>query len=104
MELYDPVAVFDVTTAVRVEPPMPKRTSPFHVPTRLESTILEIHISEARIPLLFKLMHEDQPAAEEKQHHVVEKPSLARLANHSAEGVGQCGRQEHDRQHFDEVG
>ncbi len=84
---------------------MPKRTSlPSMFPPDWTRTISEIHIAEAWIPPLFKVVYEDQSAAEEKHHHVVEKPSLSRLANHPAEGVGQCRGQEHDRQHFDEVG
>ena len=56
-----------------------------------------------RISPLFKVMYEDQSADEEKHHHAVEKPSLSRLANHPAEGVGQGRRQEHDGQHFEKV-
>jgi hypothetical protein len=49
-------------------------------------------------------MYKEQSASEEKHHHVVQKPSLSRLANHPAEGVCQCRRQEYDRQHFEKVG
>jgi hypothetical protein len=49
-------------------------------------------------------MYKEQSASEEKHHHVVQKPSLSRLANHPAESVCQCRRQEHDRQHFEKVG
>ena len=62
-----------------------------------------IHVSDVREPSLFKVMYENQSADEQKQHHSVEKPSLSRLADHPAEGVGEGCGQEHDRQRFEEV-
>jgi hypothetical protein len=47
IELFDPVAVLDVTTAVRVDPPNAKaHLLAFHLPTRLKATISEIPISD----------------------------------------------------------
>ena len=60
-------------------------------------------MGELWISPLLKVMNEEEAASEQKQHHTIEEPSLSRLANHPAEGVGQGRRQEHDGQHFDEV-
>src|SRR5580658_6070480 len=49
------------------------------------------------------MVREGQAATEEKHHHAVEKPSLAWMANHPAEGVRQRGGQEDDGQHFQKV-
>jgi len=59
-------------------------------------TISEIDPVENGVPSLLKLMHKDQPAHEEKNHDTVKKPSLPRLTNHPAKGVGQRRWQEHD--------
>src|SRR5208282_1071781 len=75
----------------------------FHVSTRLGTTISKIDRPEMRIRSLFKVVNEDQCAAKEKDHYPVEKPSLSRLANHPAEGVRECRRQEHNRQHLEKV-
>ena len=48
----------------------------------------EIHVSDMGNPLSFEVMYEEQSADKEKDHDAVEKPSLSRLANHPAEGVG----------------
>jgi hypothetical protein len=64
----------------------------------------KIHTFEPKISPLPKVMHADESACEEKQHHAIEEPSLSGLTNHPAECVGQRCRQQHDRQHFQGVG
>ena len=89
--LYDPVAVFEVTTATRVEPPMPKRTSfpSMFPPETLPpdwTRLLEIHTCEVGVASLFQEMNEDHLRSRR------EAPSPSRKAIPVEAGQPSCRR------------
>jgi hypothetical protein len=65
--------------------------------------MFHVNAAERRIPALLKMMDEQQAEAEEQHHQTIEEPALPRLANHAAERVRQCRRDENNRQHFEKI-
>ena len=51
----------------------------------------------------FRPIGHGEEGDEDDRHHRIERPALARVLDHAAEGVGERGRDQQDEQHLDEI-
>ena len=56
------------------------------------------------MPLLLGVFSHGEEADEQQRHGGEDRPALARVAHHAAEGVAQRGGDQEDRQHLQEIG
>ena len=75
-----------------------------------ESNFLALHISagetergEGVVAMSFRPVANDHPGDKENAHHRQNGPSLALIADHPAEHVGERGAEREDRDHLDEI-
>ena len=105
MELYEPVAPFEVVTAVNTDVVTPKRTS---LPSMLPPAwaALACVLSErgsSGLPCCSAQPQISSPTSKQKHHDLIQHPAVARPADHQSVSVGESGRQHRDGQHLDEV-
>ena len=107
MELTEPLEAAVVAVAQSAELAMPKRTSlPSMLPPGFVALCCLVNAQrrERRVAALFRPdSHRDQHD-EDDGHGRQERPALARVAHHLAEGVAQRSRDQQDRQQLQEVG
>jgi hypothetical protein len=77
----------------------------FHVAARLERAcrLIDAELGEVRVAGCFGGINDAETHGEQHHHCAEQTPALALVADHAPESMGQCGADQKNQQHFEEI-